>query len=289
MTPAPLPALNFTLLLRALFKRAPRRDSLAAGLPEPTVYAVPRVDPRQLRRYNQMLGFEAAAFPLTFCYLLVQRAHLGTMLAPGFPFRVAGMIHVANALAEQRGCDPLRPFTIHTTPRVEQPGASGSVQVVLDSVGHQDGAIVFTCSSTYLAVLGQRKPRTGVRPDEAITQPRVAQWQLDAGSGRRYAAVSGDWNPIHLWRWTARLMGLRSPIIHGMHTVAKTCAELERQSQRRVTGLSARFRAPIPLARSVTLFADAAAGTFAVGCDGGRAVEGTFTLDAVGSKANLAA
>jgi hypothetical protein len=211
------------------------------------------------------------------------------MLAPGFPFRVAGMIHVANALEEQRRCDPLRPLTIRTTTRIESPSASGSVQVALDSVAHQDGAIVFTCSSTYLAVRGQRGPRTGVRQEEAITQPQIAQWQLDAGSGRRYAAVSGDWNPIHLWRWAARLMGLRSPIIHGMHTVAKTCAELERHSQQRVTGLSARFRAPIPLQRSLALFADAAAGTFAVGCDGGRAVEGTYTLNAVGSKANIAA
>jgi hypothetical protein len=286
MTPAPLPALNLALLLRALLKRGRKQGAPACSPPGPTVYALACLNQRQLQRYKQMLGFEPDAFPLTFWYLVAQRAHLGSMLSPAFPFRIAGMIHVANTLSEQRCADPLRPLIIRTTSSISPPSPSGAVNVTLDTAGEQDGGVVFTCSSTYLAVRGRRAQGSTRRQDAPISQPQLAQWQLEAASGRRYAAVSGDWNPIHLSGWSARLMGLRSPIIHGMHTVAKACAALERQAQRRPVALSARFQAPVPLRRSVTLFADLAAGTYAVGCDGRLAVEGSFTLAVAGSEAS---
>jgi acyl dehydratase len=43
----------------------------------------------------------------------------------------------------------------------------------------------------------------------------VTEWRLGGDAGRRYAAVSGDYNPIHLWSWTARPFGFRRPILHG--------------------------------------------------------------------------
>jgi acyl dehydratase len=58
--------------------------------------------------------------------------------------------------------------------------------------------------------------------------PLRAEWALPQDAGRRYAALSGDWNPIHLWGWSARLFGLRQPIIHGAHSMARARAELER-------------------------------------------------------------
>jgi acyl dehydratase len=45
--------------------------------------------------------------------------------------------------------------------------------------------------------------------------------------GRRYAAVSGDRNPIHLRKLTARAFGFPSAIAHGMWLKARTLATLE--------------------------------------------------------------
>ena len=45
--------------------------------------------------------------------------------------------------------------------------------------------------------------------------------------GRRYGAVSGDRNPIHLYPLTARLFGFRRAIAHGMWTKARCLAALE--------------------------------------------------------------
>src|SRR5699024_7533951 len=48
-----------------------------------------------------------------------------------------------------------------------------------------------------------------------------AQWHLGADTGRRYAEVSGDRNPIHLGSVPAKLFGFQRAIAHGMYTAAR--------------------------------------------------------------------
>jgi acyl dehydratase len=54
----------------------------------------------------------------------------------------------------------------------------------------------------------------------------MVRWNLPASAGRRYARVSGDWNPIHLWPLTARPFGFRAPILHGFATAARAAHSL---------------------------------------------------------------
>jgi acyl dehydratase len=53
------------------------------------------------------------------------------------------------------------------------------------------------------------------------------QWRLAGDLGRRYAAVSGDRNPIHLHPLTARPLGFPRAIAHGMWTKARCLAALQ--------------------------------------------------------------
>ena len=52
-------------------------------------------------------------------------------------------------------------------------------------------------------------------------------WSLPGDLGRRYAAVSGDHNPIHLYPLTAKALGFPRQIAHGMWTKARSIAALE--------------------------------------------------------------
>ena len=275
----PLPAGGAATLLRALFKGAG-----PAGSPAPlsTHYALPRIDAARLARYNELLGFAAGDLPVTFYYLLAQRAQLTTMLDERFPFRVVGMVHVENAIREQRRADLALPLMLHTRVEVEPAKANGARYCELMTEGIQQGATVFECRSRYLAVRGQRQgAREGASEGAAeAASPdavrKIAEWALTSASGRDYASVSGDWNPIHLWPWSARLMGMQAPIIHGMHTVAKACALLQRQEGRRLTEVSARFRAPIVLGARVELRLAEPAGSYQAWSGGKAAVEGSF-------------
>ncbi|WP_326786216.1 MaoC/PaaZ C-terminal domain-containing protein [Streptomyces sp. NBC_00151] len=79
--------------------------------------------------------------------------------------------------------------------------------------------------------------------------PALAEWRLAPDVGRRYGAVSGDRNPIHLHPLTARLFGFPRAIAHGMWTVARCLAEYGPGQPAQVR---AEFRAPVLLPGAVT-------------------------------------
>jgi acyl dehydratase len=74
----------------------------------------------------------------------------------------------------------------------------------------------------------------------------MAIWKVGGDLGRRYAAVSGDRNPIHMHSLTAKPLGFPSAIAHGMWTKARCLAALESRLPYAFE-VDVRFRKPILL------------------------------------------
>ncbi|MEX0836551.1 MAG: MaoC/PaaZ C-terminal domain-containing protein, partial [Nitriliruptor sp.] len=117
--------------------------------------------------------------------------------------------------------------------------------------------LVWSSTSTYL--------RRGDDGDESVTEADLpleppeestegARWKVPGDTGRRYAAVSGDRNPIHLSPLTSRLFGFPKPIAHGMWTAARALAAIEDRVP--ATGVQTlRFGKPLPMPRTVAFAA----------------------------------
>jgi acyl dehydratase len=270
-----LPPMGPGLVLRVLSKRARPVPASAPG-PLMSAFTLPGIDAAHLARYRAALGFDrdCVAVPLTWWYLPVQRAHMATMLSDDFPYRLAGMVHVENELVAHAEAPSKAPIVLSTRIDILPPTASGAVYCALATEGSAHGVHVFTCTSKYLAVRGLRSGKARPAPQGSV----IDSWTLAPSSGRAYARVSGDWNPIHLTRWSARLMGLPAPIIHGMHSVARTCAALETAAARQVTAISVRFTAPLTLGSTAVLRTGSEPGRYALWCGEVLAAEGAFTL-----------
>ena len=285
-TAAPaLPPMGPGLVLRVLSKRARPAPTTAPG-PLLSAFTLPGIDAAHLARYAAALGFDASfatgAVPLTYWYLPVQRAHMATMLSDEFPYRLAGMVHVENELVAHAAAPPNglhnAPIVLSTRIEILPPTGSGAVYCALATEGSANGVRLFTCTSKYLAVRGQRSGKARPATPPAQQGSVIDSWTLAPSSGRAYARVSGDWNPIHLTRWSARLMGLPAPIIHGMHSVARTCAALETAAARHVNAISVRFTAPLTLGSTAVLRTGSEPGRYALYCGEVLAAEGAFTL-----------
>ncbi|MBQ5942134.1 hypothetical protein J8847_19110 [Massilia sp. AB1] len=248
------------MLLRAMFKRPVRH----AGADIQATYLLPGIDLAHVRRYQAAFGFEGDAVPLTFLYLLAQRAQLATMLDRPTPFRIPGLIHVENTLVMHGPVDPARPLAITTKAALQPPAANGAIHCLLETQAFDGERLAFVCSSDYLVRRGSKGGEGKPSPAIAPAATPLASWTLADDAGRRYAALSGDWNPIHLWPWSARLMGMRAPIIHGAHTMAQACAHLERAGQGRLASVWCRFRSPLPLGAQARLTAGPGEGEFTV-------------------------
>lgn len=270
-----LPSISLLGLLRGALR--PRTGRAVHGTWARSSYRMPGIDLGQLCAYRHLLGFKPTSTPVTFYYLIAQRAHLATMLGKDFPFKLAGMIHVENSITELAPPVLNEEMIIHNTLHIELPTPTGARYCLFDTVAEQGGVTVFRCASRYLAVRGERRQKTPAVADLSA-ETEIGRWQLAADTGRKYARVSGDWNPIHLWPWSARLLGLERPIIHGMHTIGKACALIEAKRSEHVSSISARFLAPIALNGEVRLEADWKAGRFSVHADERVAVEGQFKI-----------
>ena len=116
---------------------------------------------------------------------------------------------------------------------------------------HAGGELVWEATSTYLRRGPGRRSRRGT-PGASFPEVRPAAivWRLPGDLGRRYAAVSGDRNPIHLYPLTAKALGFPRQIAHGMWSKARCVAALENRLPDAVR-VDVAFKKPILLPGSV--------------------------------------
>ncbi|MEN9785721.1 MAG: hypothetical protein RLZZ299_985, partial [Pseudomonadota bacterium] len=117
-------------------------------------------------------------------------------------------------------------------------------EIDLHTEARLDDGVVWSAVTTLLsrAIPGDRSLPRAPAPEVPDGDPaRIVAVDVPADLGRRYAAVSGDPNPIHTHALAARIFGFRAPIAHGMWTLARALAELEMPAACRLT---ARFEAP---------------------------------------------
>ncbi|GAB2935443.1 MaoC/PaaZ C-terminal domain-containing protein [Rhodococcus aerolatus] len=188
------------------------------------------VDREHLARYAEVCGFRNAdVLPPTYLHVLAFGMSMRLMSAGDFPFELLGLVHVANRIEVARPATADETFDVRVHAADLRPHRSGT-QVDLVTEIDVAGERVWTGTSTYLRRHRVDRPAGDSRPaaPEPVEEPTAtATWRLDEGLGRRYAAVSGDRNPIHLHALSAKAFGFPRAIAHGMWTAARAVAALE--------------------------------------------------------------
>jgi acyl dehydratase len=105
-------------------------------------------------------------------------------------------------------------------------------------------------------------PGSADGPGSIDVVPGRVSWRLAGDVGRRYAAVSGDHNPIHLYPLTAKALGFPRQIAHGMWSLARCVAAVENRLPDSVT-VDATFKKPIFLPGTVAFGQDPTVGGIA--------------------------
>ncbi|MCQ1579827.1 MaoC family dehydratase [Streptomyces parvus] len=250
--------------LSSPFKRAGRPD--AALPPGHLTRPAAPVAPGPLAAYARICGFaESGTLPLTYPHVLAFPLTMRLMTGRAFPLPVLGLVHTWIEIIPHRAVQPAEPLELTVYADGLTPHRRGT-EVTMATEGRVGGELVWESRSGYLSRHrtpdAAAAPRTASVPDAAVELPAVAEWALPGDLGRRYGAVSGDRNPIHLHPLTARLFGFPRAIAHGMWTVARCLAEVGDPAG--IRSVRAEFRAPVLLPATVTYAADAAGNAFAL-------------------------
>ncbi|THA70755.1 hypothetical protein E6P78_09345 [Streptomyces sp. A0958] len=283
-----MPSLTLSLARGALtspLKRAGRPD---ATLPadRPSLPAAPAA-PGPLAAYRRICGFaDSGPLPVTYPHVLAFPLAMRLMTRRRFPLPVTGLVHTWIEISAHRTLHPEDRLELTVYAEELTPHRRGT-EVTVVTEARVSGELVWESRSGYLSRHATR-PGTSpaaappkAAPDPAAADlPAVAEWRLPADLGRRYAAASGDRNPIHLYPLTARLFGFPRAIAHGMWTVARCLAEAPAPDLIRT--VRADFRAPVLLPGTVTYATDGTAFQLRGGGDGER-VHLTGTASASGT------
>jgi acyl dehydratase len=205
------------------------------------------VERSEVDRYAAVCGFPRKdVAPVPYLHMLAFPLHMELMTDAKFPFPAIGSVHLENVITQHRPvaigeavslslrADNLRPST---------KGRAWDMKVV----GKVGDEVVWESVSTYLRV-GNQDPADRANGDPgtsfAAVDAKGPVWSIPENIGRRYGAVSGDRNPIHLYPLTAKALGFPRHIAHGMWSKARCIAALENRLPDRVR-VEVGFKKPI--------------------------------------------
>lgn len=241
---AALPGLPVVGSLPGIKKDRDNTDGFALTRPPVTV------EREHVERYAVLCGFPVKdTVPLTYPHMLAQPLHLGVLTDPRFPAPPMGMVHLENSISQHRPIRIGETLGVQVEVGSPLPHPVGTAWRLTSTITAGED-VVWESVSTYLR-RGRRNVDAAWASDLVEVPASGPTFPLKADLGRRYAAVSGDYNPIHLTALSAKALGFPRQIAHGMWTKARCVAVLENRLPDAVR-VDVAFKKPVFLPGRVT-------------------------------------
>ncbi len=257
MSPAPEELSELPGLLGLFRKAVVKSDNFELGQPFPFLSNYVKgvqIEKKHLLAYQKLLGFEQnEQVPPTYLSMLGFPMILRLMTHADFPMKAMGQVHLSNEISVFKNFPMHQAITLTAginNSRVTSRGVEWSVGLIAKA----DGELVWSSESTML-----HRCKTGVRRQGLPVIVRAGEsqtWAIDGGMGRRYASVSGDYNPIHLSAISAKLFGFKKAIVHGMWSKARCLAVLKDQLPESGYRVRANFHRPLFLPSNVLFYSE---------------------------------
>ncbi len=244
------------LYKRALFSK---RRGMRTGEEIPSLYvewvgAAP--DKKQLAGYRAVCGIKPDGFlPILYPQVLTGGLQLTVMSSPKFPLRLLGLVHQRNRVLQHRPIGEKEKLDFYCKTGETRVVKQG-LEFDMITAASVQGERVWEAKSTYLSRgrYGEAgEPAPGSRLPDLENPTEEAGWNVARGMGRRYARVSGDYNPIHISWILARVFGFKRTIIHGMWSAAAAVAQLPGYAPKGAVRYDVAFKGPIFTGSSVTM------------------------------------
>lgn len=221
------------------------------------------IDRAHLAEYGKVCGFAVSdVLPPTYLHVLAFPLSVALMTERAFPFPLIGMVHLANTITVARPVTADESVTFRVRAENLRPHAAGR-QLDLVAEARVADELVWSGRSVYLRRGGSSEGKSSGDKKERAALPdqrgAVSQIRVPDDIGRRYGAVSGDRNPIHLHALAARAFGFPKAIAHGMWLKARTVATLEGRLPDTYT-VDVAFKTPVFLPSTIAVAADSDGG-----------------------------
>jgi acyl dehydratase len=162
-----------------------------------------------------------------------------------FPVSPFGLIHVRQRIKVHEPLDVILKEKIDlqaTVSRVERVEKGIEVDVTCRVFLNRTDVCIWEGITTVLSrsretlsrAQGKGAVRDIIRPDNGCLPRGYQVFSVAESTGLKYAVITGDYNPHHLYPWTAKWLGYKKPIAHGMWTLQRALQSVKGMCPREI-------------------------------------------------------
>jgi hypothetical protein len=216
-----------------------------------------RVDPRHLGGFLRLTGLRGEKdLPLIYPLVVGFPLQMAILTHPAFPVPIWGALQIRNHVLQHRPISAEAVLDLETRVAGQRILDKGAEVDLHTTIGSRDDLVWETLNTFYyrgrFGEAGTASPRA--RSPES-GDALVAQWIMPAGTGWRFAGLTGDYNGIHWVRWYARLFGFRRDFHHPQLALGQCLAHLAPYDPALPQRLDAWLKGPVYYESSVRLCA----------------------------------
>lgn len=237
----------------------------------PVLASHPGITLEQVEQYRALFGGEVfdgvhrRSLPSVLVHIAAFPVQMALMSQDDFPLQLMGMVHLSNQVEHHQPIgaeEALQILARAENLRAHRRGTQVDIVVEIFSADVDvtaDGGTqpLWSSVSTYLnrgTYLAGKPDRNDEQGPAFVPPTKTASWKLGTDAGRAYAAVSGDYNPIHVSSLGAKALGMPSAIVHGMYSAGRMLEG--REPEQAGHRWSIHFEAPVTLPATVAFAAE---------------------------------
>jgi acyl dehydratase len=208
-----------------------------------------RIRASHLARYRRFCGIpDGESLPHAYPHALAMPLHMYVFTSPSFPVQVLGLIHLRNTIFCYKPILNDSELSLHVECDTMRETPIGQ-EYDLVTRCEVKGVLAWEEVSTFLA----RRAAPGQRPviERAGAADIKTTFTVAANTGRRYARVSGDFNPIHISARTAGWFGFKQAVAHGAWSMSRGLGEAASQLPSEPIQIDTQFKLPMYLPSEV--------------------------------------
>ncbi len=238
------------------------RRGMKAGDELPAITATWKgatLDENNLQAYRDVCQITAEpGLPIHYPHVLISPLHITMLTEPEYPLPLLGAVHLRNHAIRYRAIEERESLDLTATIAGHRFCKQG-IETDVDSCAMVGDEVVWRERTTFLT----RKKGLPEAPSSALAD--VFPWPEDmegeehlaftigAKTGKRYAKISGDYNPIHISKWMAKMFGFKRDIAHGMWGVTRATADLPELTSDGPVRLDVMFKGPLFMTKEVVV------------------------------------
>ncbi|MCK5861691.1 MAG: hypothetical protein KAH38_04350 [Candidatus Hydrogenedentes bacterium] len=205
--------------------------------------------PEKIQAYREICGLDNDGnLPFLYPHILTSSMHIHLITNKQFPASAFGAVHARMHIIQRSPIPESQKLDLHCRIADARTLKAG-LEVDVITTLHGEDKCLWESVSTYI-FRGRKFGKPGDAHPwaafEELGDPTVeAEWHVPANMGKRYAKITGDYNPIHVSRILAKAFGFRRDIVHGMWCLSRCLTHFSDFSYEQPVRSDSSFKGPI--------------------------------------------